>query len=889
MKNENWFALSVGQIEQKLKTNAAAGLSRKAARSRVGKNEGCVFLLPKTSFLKVLGRLISDFSIVLLLLASFISLFFEEYHTGVTIFVLLLCDISVFFGISLLSTRTAERLALCFYPKMRVIRNGKLFWVDGRSVVPGDVILVEKGDVLCCDARLVYSQDLTVQMRMDVEHYAERKKFAEGFIPTKETRPEELVNMIHAGSVVTAGCGRGIVTATGRYTYLGAKTGGIPVSFSRKRPARVEALYEKCAKYSLIGLAAVLPLCLIGLAVSYTKGGTVLLSSAFLTLLSIIATGVSQLTCSASVAFYTREMKELLGATSPVAVRSVKALETIGGVRYAFLRDGAALSDGIKHFHAAYCDRWEIKDIRSAASHFSKMGEAVALYHMAATETLTTGVGGAFPYDSGIRQFLSAVGVDRDALRIRCRVISYLPGNLNEGGEKVCVLDGGRRIWISVTSAPQSFLSCTYRIGALGKQELPSEEREAMKLVCERALGEHQIPLIFTVLSDNGGDGEVGFVGMLMLKEGIDERRMAHAHALERLGCRVIMFGPKDESPALPFALEGERSISKEELTEGKLPLTHKFGFYQRYSGFDDGDIAELIRFAHRKRESVALITFGECSTDLMKAADILVSFAPSEEGSLSSRRGETVVDEMDDGTSGALCSQAVRQRAEALVPRPIKGRGGLPSLIGAVRAARRSNRSFLGFFRYLMCAQIVRGVAAVLPLLFGRQLIDARHVLFCGLILDTVAFLYFAWGGSIREHSAKDLILSVSATSIIMIGLPYVMELSGWFGPYLYQTEYLFFAMLFLQWSVLLSLCRVRDGNSTLRRMFLWIGGILCVLLLSLFLLSPSTGAWMGVEKHPIPYFLVSILPAVILFLLLNIKGKRTDPSKKKLQEKAR
>jgi hypothetical protein len=74
--NEQWFKLSIQQIEEKLKTSAALGLSQKAARSRVNKNVGSVFLAPHVSPWRILGELISDFSWILLVFSAIISLFF---------------------------------------------------------------------------------------------------------------------------------------------------------------------------------------------------------------------------------------------------------------------------------------------------------------------------------------------------------------------------------------------------------------------------------------------------------------------------------------------------------------------------------------------------------------------------------------------------------------------------------------------------------------------------------------------------------------------------------------------------------------------------------------------------------------------------------------------
>ena len=242
MKNEKWFGLSLDEIEKKLKTNAATGLSRKAARSRAQKNAGSIFLMPEKPPYKILGNLFADFALILLLFAAVVSLFFGELKSGFTVLALALGNLALIAVFSYRSTRTMESILSLFCPTVRVIRSGRLFCVDFRSVVVGDVILLEAGDVICCDARLVTSDGLRVRMRVDRDNDQSMNKFAEGHVNPKEHRATEMVNMGHGGSIVESGSGRAIVTAVGRYTYLGAMTGGIEIPFSDELPHTMKRL-----------------------------------------------------------------------------------------------------------------------------------------------------------------------------------------------------------------------------------------------------------------------------------------------------------------------------------------------------------------------------------------------------------------------------------------------------------------------------------------------------------------------------------------------------------------------------------------------------------------------------------------------------------------------
>ena len=136
MKNEKWFELDVSQIEKKLKTNAASGISGKAARSRWNRNDGMLFLPNKRSGLRMLGELVADFSLILLLLTSVIALFFDDFYSVFSILIVVAVNLSVSFVIYYRSQRILESMESFFRPTAKVIRAGKLYNIDYNHVVP---------------------------------------------------------------------------------------------------------------------------------------------------------------------------------------------------------------------------------------------------------------------------------------------------------------------------------------------------------------------------------------------------------------------------------------------------------------------------------------------------------------------------------------------------------------------------------------------------------------------------------------------------------------------------------------------------------------------------------------------------------------------------------
>ena len=137
--NEKWFLLSVGEIEKKLKTNAASGLSRKAARSRCSNKYGTVFSVPVRSPLSYLSELAGDFAYIMLMIMSILAICFGENETGIVSAVCIAVNLIVAYIIYYRSQYFNDSLERIFLPRARVIREGRLYCVNGSKIVRGDI------------------------------------------------------------------------------------------------------------------------------------------------------------------------------------------------------------------------------------------------------------------------------------------------------------------------------------------------------------------------------------------------------------------------------------------------------------------------------------------------------------------------------------------------------------------------------------------------------------------------------------------------------------------------------------------------------------------------------------------------------------------------------
>jgi magnesium-transporting ATPase (P-type) len=911
MMNEKWFLMSVEEIEKKLKTSAASGLSPKAARSRANlhKKDEPFFTVKKKRIDKLLLDIFSDIFLVLLTILAILSLFFDgDVVIASGILVVIIANIALTLIVYYRDVRTVESMSDFFAPTARVIRSGKLYISDYRDLVEGDVILVEKGDILGCDARLVHSDSLTVRMKIDKKNEKILEKYASGAVRDGELFSENMTNMIHAGSVVLTGSGRAIVTAVGNYTYLGAMTGGITELPSRELPEGLSHFKKQCSKLGMLLLLLTLPFCTFSVLFGSFEGGNSVLSEALLLALSIGACAMLSRASNLFCHFYARFVRRAAVAKDPCIMRSLDAFDKLADVHYLFLLDGSIATDGILHFERLVTADGDTSDLKHIGQTSGTLCELIALYSSARTSALSIGVVPNNDLEIGIREFMSVSGVDTEALKIRCQIHSYLPGIDKDAQEIVTYTDRGEKTEMSISSTSSTLKNCKYVMVAGTKKILTLGGVESLIKSFERLVAMGRRPIAFSV----GNADERCFVGMLVLHEGSDPSLAKAVSAIRKSGMSIVSFSNCTDrvgTPEIPDILRRGNRLYKDDLLRKGLDVTHSFGSYDEYCGFNAEDIAKLVECAKKNGKRVAVCGFTDYASDAIACSDVFISCAPVRTGVFGHFSEEIRSLEVPGEQSSASCTQLVKAEADILLMRPQKSKGGLLPLATAIGCCRLAYRNFSNFVKYFVFAQLVRIIAIALPMMLGQTLADARHMLLLGFGLDMFAMFIFTAdhrrGGVLTRNVKNELsefdfagtlkknkALSISALlgAILCLILPRLADLVSVFGEYFYTAEYTFVALVTIQ--ICLFVCvYVGDimDNMALKKLFkirLFIIELCSAGAFLLLSFVTPIGRLFGLVKNPIIYFLLSLLPAVAFTVCYLVM---TFPKKKKAGEQTK
>ncbi len=214
------WAAPAAEVMERLGTSPD-GLAEDEAAARLarhGPNE-----LPEPRRLPLGRRLLSQFThflAVLLWAAGGLAFLAGTPELGWAVWAVVVINGSFSFWQEYRAERALAELKRMLPERVRVVRGGVAKLVPAREVVPGDVVLLEEGDRVSADGRLVWSDGLLVDVSLLTGESLPVAREA-GTAAEAARRPADAPNLVLAGTTVVAGRGRAVVFATGAATVFG--------------------------------------------------------------------------------------------------------------------------------------------------------------------------------------------------------------------------------------------------------------------------------------------------------------------------------------------------------------------------------------------------------------------------------------------------------------------------------------------------------------------------------------------------------------------------------------------------------------------------------------------------------------------------------------------
>ncbi|WP_425448425.1 cation-translocating P-type ATPase [Dethiothermospora halolimnae] len=216
------YSKTIEEVEASFSTNKDRGLSSESGKKRL-KNSGENRLEEKSdiSIWKIFFRQFKSIVMLLLTVAAIASFFIGDFVEGIAVLVVILITAILGLVMEYKAGKSIEALQKTVHSEAKVIRDGEIFNISTRKLVYGDLIVLEEGDKIPADGRLVEADELAVDESMLTGESDPVKKDIEVLDSEEKVDIGERENMVFMGSAVLKGNGKFIVTATGNNAEIG--------------------------------------------------------------------------------------------------------------------------------------------------------------------------------------------------------------------------------------------------------------------------------------------------------------------------------------------------------------------------------------------------------------------------------------------------------------------------------------------------------------------------------------------------------------------------------------------------------------------------------------------------------------------------------------------
>ena len=322
-----YFSKTTEEVFSELETSSS-GLSYVAAKRKLEK-DGKNLLVEKkkkSGFVKFLGQF-KDILIVVLLISCAISVVIgivnkstEEFIDAGMIFLVLMINAIIGYIQERNSEKAMEALKNMTKPYCKVVRQGKVSKIKSEELVVGDIVVLEAGDIVPADLRLLETTSLKIEESALTGESVPVEKDSSKILDENAVLGDR-INMAFMGSVVTYGRGVGVVVACGMQTEMGKIASALSEISQTQTP-----LTKRIKSTSIVMTIVVGVICVVVFAVGMILGESVFSAFSMAIALAVCAIPEGLPACNTiTMSLGVKRMSD-----QRAIVKSLPAVETLG-------------------------------------------------------------------------------------------------------------------------------------------------------------------------------------------------------------------------------------------------------------------------------------------------------------------------------------------------------------------------------------------------------------------------------------------------------------------------------------------------------------------------------------------------------------------------------
>ena len=263
----------------------------------------------------------ADLLVIILIIAAVISAFTGSEESTIVIIAVIILNAILGTVQHKKAEKSLDSLKSLSSPSAKVIRDGQKMEIDSKNVVPGDILLLEAGDLVVADGRVLNSYSLQVNESSLTGESTSVDK-SEGVFD-EEVPLAERSNMVYSSSLVTYGRGVVVVTGTGMDTEIGKIASLMNATREKKTPLQV-SLDQFSSKLAMV----IMIICVIVFALSLYRQMPALDAMMFAVALAVAAIPEAL----SSIVTIVQAMGTQKMAKEHAIIKELKAVESLGCV-----------------------------------------------------------------------------------------------------------------------------------------------------------------------------------------------------------------------------------------------------------------------------------------------------------------------------------------------------------------------------------------------------------------------------------------------------------------------------------------------------------------------------------------------------------------------------
>lgn len=376
-----WHNMNSNEVLKKLDVDYKKGLSLMSVKKRevkYGKNK-LLDCKTKSLFKKLLEQL-SDFTVITLLFAAAVSFITSIIHgeSDYIDSIIILSIVVVNSIIGIMQESKAEKainsLKKLSSPYARVLRGGKYQKVVSENIVPGDIVFLNTGDLVCADARIIECSNLQVEeSSLTGESTAVEKD--ENYICKSKAHVADQKNMLFSSSSIISGHAVAVVVETGMNTQVGKIASLINCEETAQTP-----LQEKLSNTSKVLGIGTIVICLVIFALSFLQSTDTL--EMFMISVSLAVAAIPEGLPAVVTIVLASGVRRM--ASRNAIVRRLPAVETLGSAN-------VICSDKTGTLTQNKMTVVEIRGVKGKENFKSKLGDIVLSYGMLCNNSKVNG------------------------------------------------------------------------------------------------------------------------------------------------------------------------------------------------------------------------------------------------------------------------------------------------------------------------------------------------------------------------------------------------------------------------------------------------------------------------------------------------------------------